>query len=539
MNDAYVRFVVKMLKRMPNLRSFSWHDCPHEDHIPSTMLRDKTLINALLSCKSLAHLYISFDYQWTDEEEESLNCFFPVAEFRNLTSLELYHIGGNEAEEIKGITAALSSSPHLKTLGLGRGWRCDCDGTPEILLIRGEGDFLLDLCKRYHALGKPPLKLETLRLGHGVFPSTDKPDSSNFLAKLINMSGLKTLHLFNGLVRGSDGEDAYLLVDWRLFDACISLRQLAVSRLGLDLRIWLNTVRQSVEELIVTDHNTCYDSGLRQFDLLRLPKLSYIFTREVFVDREPRLWSDTDLGSGSEAEDFWETDSELDSEVESEEETGLGSNSGSVSYELANSEDPKPEREPPVNPPLRGSQTITVLDRLHDGGVNLKRLGICLDFSNSWNHFVDRLDNLKQLTQLRLNSKSAHGGVYPTKESSLWIGVKRPKNIAERFAKVLKYRCPSLQYVQIGQWTWQYTDLVDRHFEDSDQVQIRQLEYDEMMTFELFAMNTFASEAGLPEPETVHTEWSEEEENRMERTLAEIGLAFEEGRPVDPSRFNA
>ncbi|PVH77306.1 hypothetical protein DL98DRAFT_656853 [Cadophora sp. DSE1049] len=553
MNGDYVEFVVRMLKKMPNLRSFSWHDSPHEDHIPSTMLRDKTLITALQSCKSLAHLYVSFDYQWTDEEEQSLNCSIPVSGFHNLTSLELYNIGGKEADEIKGITAALGSSPHLKKLGLGLGWRADCEGTPEILLIRGEGDFLLDLCTSYHALGKSPLNLETLRLGHGVFPSTDKPDTGNFLARLVKMSGLKTLHLFNGLVRGADDEDAYLLVDWTLFDACILLRQLAVSRLGPDLRTWLNTVRQSVEELIVTDHYAFYEAGLKQFNLLRLPKLSYVFTREVTVEREPGMWSDTD--SDSDLEPVWDSDSESEvgsdpeseaaSETVADAESGSGSDSGSGSLsgsdtdELNTGEDLESGLEPLVGQPLRGSQTITVLDRLHDGGASLKRLGICLDLNNSWDHFATRLQSLKQLTQLRLNSKSVHGGGYPSKQSSLWPGIKRPKDIAERFAKLFKRRCHSLQYIQIGQWAWQFTDPVDQVPSAADQISVRQLEFDEMMTFELFAWNTFAAEAGLPQPETVHTEWSEEEEDRMDRMMVEIRQAFEEGREVDPSRFDS
>ncbi|KAH7403117.1 hypothetical protein BKA64DRAFT_441460 [Cadophora sp. MPI-SDFR-AT-0126] len=384
MNDEYVKFVVKVLKQMPNLRSFSWHDSPHEDHIPSTMLRDKTLITTLQSCKSLAHLYVSFEFQSTNDEEHALNCSFPVSGFGNLTSLELYNIGGREADEINGITAALSSSPHLKKLGLGLGWNVDCEGIPEILLIRGEGDFLLDLCTRYHALEKLPLKLETLRLGHGVFPSTDKPDSGNFLAKLVNMNGLKTLHLFNGLIRGDDDEDAYLMVDWALFDECVQLRQLVVSRLGPDLRIWLNTIRQSVEELIVTDHYAFYESGLKQFDLLRLPNLSYIFTREVTAKKEPSTWSDTDSDSGFETV----SDSDSFSEAESEAESGSGPGSGSGSHtdELDTGEDPESEPEIILGQPLRGSQTITVLDRLHDHGVNLKRLGICLDLENSWVH---------------------------------------------------------------------------------------------------------------------------------------------------------
>ena len=60
-----------------------------------------------------------------------------------------------------------------------------------------------------------------------------------------------------------------------------------------------------------------------------------------------------------------------------------------------------------------------------------------------------------------------------------------------------------------------------------------------MMTFELFASNTFAAESGLPEPERNHREWSEQEEDRMDRMMTEIRRAYEEGRDVDPSRFDA
>ncbi|KAH7336582.1 hypothetical protein BKA65DRAFT_506760 [Rhexocercosporidium sp. MPI-PUGE-AT-0058] len=524
MNDQYATFVARMLKAMPNLRSFSWYDSPHEDHIPSLMLRNKTLIDALKSRTLLSHLYVSFDYQWTDEEEQSLNCSIPLAGFRNLTSLELYNIGGKEVDEIQGITQALSSSPHLRKLGLGLGWRTDCEGIPEILLIRGEGDFLLDLCSRYHSLGMSPLKLETLRLGHGVFPCSDKPNTGNFLANLVDMSGLKTLHLFNGLVRGHDDEDTYLNVNWTLFDACICLRQLAVSRLGPALRLWLNldNISQSVEELIVTDHYPFHSSELKEFDSLRLPKLSYVFTREVTVGSEPDEWSDTDSEFESEADSELSSDSEADSQD-------------------SNEDDPREESERMAlaKHPLSGSKTITVLDRLYDGGVNLKRLGICLDLDTSWGRFKDHLRTLSQLTQLRLNSKSVRSGGYPSKQSSLWPDAKRPREIALEYAKLIKVECSSLQYLQIGQWVWRFTNSIGTHLHHPDQVELRKLEYDELMSIELFAMNTFASESGLPEPETEHEEISDEEEDRMERMLAEIGLAYREGRSVDPSRFEA
>ncbi|KAH7317305.1 hypothetical protein BKA65DRAFT_365633, partial [Rhexocercosporidium sp. MPI-PUGE-AT-0058] len=192
-------FVARMLREMPNLRSLSWYDSPHEDHIPSLVLRNKAFIDALQSCKLLSHLYVFFDCQWNNDEEESLNCSIPLGGFRNLITLELYHIGGNEAEEVKDITTALSYSPHLGKLSLGFGWRIGCEGPLDILHVRGEGDFLLYIYSRYQSLGKSPLKLKTLRLGHGLFPRTHRLNAGNFIAKLVGMSSLKTLYLFNGL----------------------------------------------------------------------------------------------------------------------------------------------------------------------------------------------------------------------------------------------------------------------------------------------------------------------------------------------------
>lgn len=65
-------------------------------------------------------------------EGQSLNFSIPVRRFHNLTLLELHNIGRKEADDIRGIAAALSSSPHLRKLGLGLGWRAGCEGTPEI-----------------------------------------------------------------------------------------------------------------------------------------------------------------------------------------------------------------------------------------------------------------------------------------------------------------------------------------------------------------------------------------------------------------------
>jgi hypothetical protein len=94
-----------------------------------------------------------------------------------------------------------------------------------------------------------------------------------------------------------------------------------------------------------------YDDDLDNLDALRLPHLSMVFTREMTVSKcDPEdEWSDVDS---------WELDSDS-------EDTDL------------------PDLEPQFTPKLDRS-VITVLDRLYDGGTNLKRLGLCFDFETQW-----------------------------------------------------------------------------------------------------------------------------------------------------------
>jgi hypothetical protein len=91
-----------------------------------------------------------------------------------------------------------------------------------------------------------------------------------------------------------------------------------------------------------------YDYTLNNFNKLKLPNLSMLFTRETAVElREDWENEFTDIdSSATEIED-----SELDSET--------------------------PRARP-------CKSTITVLDRLRDGGSKLTRLGICIDFEAHW-----------------------------------------------------------------------------------------------------------------------------------------------------------
>lgn len=65
-----------------------------------------------------------------------------------------------------------------------------------------------------------------------------------------------------------------------------------------------------------------------------------------------------------------------------------------------------------------------------------------------------------------------------------------------------------------------------------DQFELRRLEFDELLSIELFAMDSFVSQSGLtgPEEETSDDEISDEEREHMERILQEAELEVREGR---------
>jgi hypothetical protein len=140
------------------------------------------------------------------------------------------------------------------------------------------------------------------------------------------------------------------------------------------------------------------------------------------------------------------------------------------------------------------------------------------------------------LTQLSLHGRSQNPGQYPTKASSLWPGIERPKQIAMRYAKLAKSICPSLQYVQIQRWAWQVTaDHVLSSGENDDvcdYIHLRQLEFEEILAIELFVMDTFVTQAGLTGPQHPYEENSEEEEERLGRMFERMEQGFAEGMDI-------
>ena len=169
----------------------------------------------------------------------------------------------------------------------------------------------------------------------------------------MKVEGLKTFHVWNGWFRffSDDPKDAtQWRIDFTLLRGCESLRQLSVTRLSSNIRRWLDGPGQSVEELKVTDHYNMYDPTLNNFNRLKLPNLSMLFTRETTVKLRE------DLGERVHR-----------CRLVGHRDRGLR-----LRLRLRN---------------FKGSpvqNTITVLDRLRDGGSKLTRLGICIDFEAHW-----------------------------------------------------------------------------------------------------------------------------------------------------------
>ncbi|CZR55590.1 uncharacterized protein PAC_05478 [Phialocephala subalpina] len=490
----------------------SWTDSSYQDGFtPTLILRNTQLLNRLRDTGALKNLSIQFASQYTADGFGSDKLWTQFHGFHNLTSLELYHFYCEEDKLVKEISRILCHNPRLQKLGLGIAHDADCDGNPEMIITNDNYDFLEKLCERYASRqGTVPLSLHTLRLGHGMFLNHKKSGTTeNWLKKLVKLDEIRTLHIFNSILLDmEEDEPAETVIDWSLFEDCKSIRQLSVSRISSDVIEWLRGGGKTVEELLIADHYDMYDNeGMDRFNILNLPHLSMLYVREIWVDKrtEDDDWDDTD-SDASDPEEVEEADTmDLDaSELES------------------------PRMDPSV---------MTVLDRLPDGGVHLTRLALCITFEDQWTLFATHLPKLKHLTYLRLDSKSAHGGRFPPMQASIWSGINRYIEIAMRYVQLARYLCSSLQFARVGEWAWQITvplgvDLADAGSDIYDLIKLRRLDFDEMMSIELFSIHTFTCQSGLLGKETWHEEMSEEESHRMDLQMEEIDAAMREGRPV-------
>jgi hypothetical protein len=303
---------------------------------PSLILQNPEILRILKSTASLQDVSIVF----ADEElmgfTDACRCWIPLHGFKNLASLELYNFYGNFPSLIEDLVNVLADCPELKVLGLGMQYDDGVEDPPGHLHVNPATDFIEKLCLDYEVrCGTSPLPLNTLRLGRGVLPSrfVFKTDRA-YLKKLVKLNGLRNVHLYNGSAEYEEDDFTYA-TDWFQLKDCNLLQQLSVTRFSEDIRDWLNDCGNTIKELIVTDLYSLFDEGLDNFDLLENKCFSMLFvqtktpTSSEFDDWAERLYSP---------------------------------------WEMAR----------------RDAAVITVLDRLHDKGTQLTRLGLCLDLGRQW-----------------------------------------------------------------------------------------------------------------------------------------------------------
>ena len=90
---------------------------------------------------------------------------------------------------------------------------------------------------------------------------------------------------------------------------------------------------------------------------------------------------------------------------------------------------------------------------------------------------------------------------YPSLKSSLWPRVKKPKDIAYRYAMLIKSLCSSLQYIRIHHWTWEVVPV--RQFVPSPlEWTLREMEFDEIICMQVLSTERVSyRQAGLPHEE--------------------------------------
>lgn len=82
-----------------------------------------------------------------------------------------------------------------------------------------------------------------------------------------------------------------------------------------------------------------------------------------------------------------------------------------------------------------------------------------------------------------------------------WEGLDEPKERAYRYAELIKGIRPSLQYIRIHDWSWEF---IPRHRLVSSPLSwtLRELEYEEILALDILSLERFSDQAaGLPSQE--------------------------------------
>ncbi|KAG9233583.1 hypothetical protein BJ875DRAFT_511825 [Amylocarpus encephaloides] len=505
-NTVMANFIASMISSMLNLCTFRFSGgAMWADEGPSKILQDPKLMRTLEQHEKLKMIYFNLDYMLMEQPTPDIGSV-KLDGFRNLTSLEVYKFQGPDNKFIDDLTTTLGNSPLLTKLGLGKEINTDLSDFEEMVFLEGDPCLLEKLCSKLAARGICPLPIQTLRLGVYFTPYKSSSESGeNYLAKLISLEGLRNLHVWNGrYTTPTDEEEEQTEIHWPLFDACRAVRNFQITLLTQEVLNWLND-KQSVQELILTDHYDCQNEAFRNISQLRIPRLSMLLLRDNVHAPNAHLpiddggaeqeaeWSESD-GSAVFACSLFDAGEELVQRRSSL--TNNPSEPGSSQVMRSQTLVVGINKNKLNSKPLFDCQQFTsILDRIPHRLQHLEKLGISLNLETQFWRFSHRLLAMPKLTHLRLERR--YLSQYPPKSASYWPGIDEPREIALQYVKIMKNICPSLQYVNIGKYLWQIIPRWSSEISFWDGFEFLEIDEDEKLKIELFAFEIFAVQSGL------------------------------------------
>ncbi|TGO15035.1 hypothetical protein BTUL_0045g00450 [Botrytis tulipae] len=404
------------------------------------ILENATLLRRLKDIRSLKKVHFRNAALAIREAAQAPHmCLFKVSGFVNLTSLELYALHDENYSTVRDLIEILRTSPAIQILGLS----LTGEWIPDTQAFRhkeGTRDFLSELCRLYKKEPETSLLcLRELKLGCGMVPwFSISQNNTRCLSSLVNTESLQELQLFN-----AEDEDAFyekINLDYLSMDNCPKLRKLWVNRISDELVTWLMTKRNPVTELIMTDYQQQWrfvETREGPINNIRLPEtISLLYLREDAdtADYNQFLYNVCST---------WEASRAF---------TSIASRHMAV-----------------------GSQYLT-------------DLSASIDFEIQWDEFRCQIPNVPSLTRLSLQSRRTRSCGWPSAQASRWPYVRRPRDIAYRYAHILAEESNSLSYIEIGEWAWR---IKRRPFA------LEELDEDEKEAIYLFNLPKLISESAL------------------------------------------
>ncbi|CAG8954474.1 hypothetical protein HYFRA_00004386 [Hymenoscyphus fraxineus] len=531
-------FLMRLVEAMPNLRTFSYCDESIEPQSwPTHVLQQSDWFRALKGLPKLKSIdFVTNNFIESDAPglDFSTEIILQSAGFKNLSSLQLYNLRGPESKILSDLVHTLRACPRLTLLGIGKQCRSDDFIVDSFVTLEDGIGMLENLCNQYSAGGKSDLlPLHTLRLG--TFFSPYKSESNtNYLAKLVKLENLQNLHLWNGHRLDPADEDMEeegqpTEIQWTMFDSS-TITSLQITLLDDDVLEWLND-KKTVRELILIEQYQQNRPAARNLPKLRLPNLGVLHIRDDVHSRTP-LYPRAD-------QDLIPTQNPGSNRSEITTNTLIPN----PSAEYSNAKILWPEMDLDAVPDPAIAQHTTILDALHDKGIELEKLAISMRFETQFWAFVRRLKNMPKLRYLRL--MPGYLGRFPPPDACRWPNITSSKHLAYCYVKFLKNVCPSLQYIKIGEYTWQIVPKWSQERSLWDGLDYTFIPHDEETNIDILSYDSWAENSGLLGADRFVNMQGDEGMKEVEDTIVEalarrhIGVDDDEDVSETDSEFDS